>query len=222
MNTNGQGMWRVLGTALGCGLFITVAGCGETRVERPASAADVAPMPTSIPVAEGGDGRVFRYRDPTTGEVATAATRDAIPEAARKSVVVFDPAVAPPAGADFVADLSGAPPWTAHAVQGFAFPPPVASPTPKAEGRRSAEIVLFATEWCGYCSKARKFFESRKIPFTEIDIEKDPRGEARLGELARRAGVDRASLSGVPILFINGKVVAGWDEAQVKRLLGDG
>lgn len=199
-------------------------GCGKSDA---GAGVDVSmskeSTPEALSIPERHEGFVFRYRDPESGQVASATAIGAIPAAARRAVVVFDPNNNPPAGADFVADFSGDPPYTARAINGFAFvPPAVVSQATAAPDRKAVEVVVFATDWCGYCSKARKFFSDRKVPFTEIDIEKDPRGEARLGELARKAGINRESLSGVPIIFINGKPVVGWDEGQVKRLLSGG
>jgi glutaredoxin len=183
----------------------------------PPAPTPVAPPPASFEVVPGADGVVFRFRDPATGEVRSATSLAEIPPAARAAVTVYDPAHPAPAGADFVADLSREPPHAARAVPGFAFAPPPRLPEVRKQGTR--EVVLFATSWCGYCSKARKFFQSRGVPYTELDLEKDPGAERRLEELARAAGIARESLQGVPIIFVGVKVVAGWDEAEVRRLL---
>jgi mycoredoxin len=201
---------------------VAVTGCGsEARQPAPSAGSLPAPAssaPESFTLAQGADGVIFRYRDPATGEVRSATTRDGVPSAARAAVVIHDPAHPAPAGADFVADLGGEPPWTAKAVVGFAFAPPPRLPEARKAGAR--EVVLFATSWCGYCAKARKYFQSRGIPFTELDLEKDPSAEGRLGALSRAAGIPRERLQGVPIIFIDGRAISGWDEAEVKRLLG--
>jgi glutaredoxin len=166
---------------------------------------------------------VFRYLDPATGEVATAASIDAIPAAARSQVVVYDPQVQLPPGWDLVADLARG--TVAEPRQGFSFrtrgalaplvPPPA---TRSAEGAR--EVVLFSTQGCGYCAKARKFLTEHRIPFTELDVEEDPSAPARLGALGQRAGLGPRELQGVPILFIDGQPVLGWDQRKVASLLG--
>ncbi|MBN1473031.1 MAG: glutaredoxin family protein, partial [Syntrophaceae bacterium] len=38
---------------------------------------------------------------------------------------------------------------------------------------KNPEVILYTTSWCPYCTKARNFFLSRNIPFTEYDVEKD-------------------------------------------------
>ena len=36
-----------------------------------------------------------------------------------------------------------------------------------------ANVVLYATEWCGYCKLTRRFLDQKGIPYKEFDIEKD-------------------------------------------------
>ena len=43
--------------------------------------------------------------------------------------------------------------------------------------RANARVVLYATDWCGYCKLTRRFLDQKGIPFKEYDIEKD--AEAR-------------------------------------------
>ncbi|HRE92190.1 MAG TPA: glutaredoxin domain-containing protein, partial [Myxococcota bacterium] len=88
----------------------------------------------------------------------------------------------------------------------------------RAAGAR--EVIMFSTQGCGYCTKARKFLTANKIPFTELDVEEDPAASSRLQTLGQKAGLGARDLQGVPILFIDGKPLIGWDERQASRLLG--
>ena len=36
-----------------------------------------------------------------------------------------------------------------------------------------SKVIMYATDWCGYCKKARRYFRKNGISFTEYDIEKD-------------------------------------------------
>jgi glutaredoxin len=63
------------------------------------------------------------------------------------------------------------------------------------------EVILYATEWCGYCQKTRELFKKNNISFVEYDIEKS---EKRLREYRRLGG------TGVPLSKINGKVIQGY------------
>lgn len=170
---------------------------------------------------------IWRYLDPQSGEVKSATRLDEIPEPARRQVVVFDPRRDAPPGHDFVADVSKGLPATAHPVANFAFPTRAAmAPVERAPAQATTassgprEVIMFSTQGCGYCNKARKFLTSKKIPFTELDVEEDPGAPARLQALGQKAGLGARELQGVPILFIDGRPMIGWDERQAARLLG--
>ncbi len=63
------------------------------------------------------------------------------------------------------------------------------------------EVILYATDWCGYCRKTRELFKENDIAYVEHDIEKS---EKRLAEYRRLGG------TGVPLLKINGNVIHGY------------
>ena len=39
-------------------------------------------------------------------------------------------------------------------------------------------IVMYSTAWCGDCKRAKKFFDKKKVPYINVDIEKDEKGLA--------------------------------------------
>lgn len=82
----------------------------------------------------------------------------------------------------------------------------------------SAVVTLYGTSWCGACAAARRYLASRKIPFTDKDIERDPAAARELAEKAARLGVpaDR-----VPVLDVRGRLLVGFDRARLEALLGD-
>ena len=73
------------------------------------------------------------------------------------------------------------------------------------------KVELYVTSWCTYCKKARAFFKSRGIPFTEYDIEKDKVAARRKQQLDKRGGV--------PFALINGTPVHGFSKAAYERAL---
>lgn len=202
-------------------LALALAACASEPARTPEPAA-VAPAPLTL-AADRSD-LVFRYVDPASGAVATATSVDAIPAAARVEVVVFDPSAASVPGFEQVADLSSGLPTTTRAVAGFTLSPRVATSGPPvagpAAGGGAHEIVLFSAPGCGYCRQARAFFDSRRVPYSEFDLERDAGARDRLASLARKAGVPPERLQGVPIIFIDGKPMVGFDRARVANLLG--
>lgn len=75
------------------------------------------------------------------------------------------------------------------------------------------EIVLFSTDWCGYCAQARALFESVGVPYREYDIEKSAEGFKQYQALGGR---------GVPLLIINGTLLQGFNKRQILRALQSG
>ncbi len=77
--------------------------------------------------------------------------------------------------------------------------------------RKDNTVVLYTTSWCGYCKKAIAFFQSRNIPFTEYDIEKDHAAAERRSKLDPRAGV--------PFAVVNGQQILGFSPGAYERAL---
>jgi len=78
--------------------------------------------------------------------------------------------------------------------------------------REGLSVVLYATQWCGYCAKTRDLFKSRQVPFKEFDIEHSAVGQAQYEKLG---------VSGVPVIVINGTVIQGYDRAGIEKALAD-
>jgi glutaredoxin len=74
-----------------------------------------------------------------------------------------------------------------------------------------ANVEMFATKWCGYCKKAREFFEARGIPLIEYDIEADPVAAQRKQEILASPGV--------PLVVINGKPIQGFAPQAYEQAL---
>ena len=71
-------------------------------------------------------------------------------------------------------------------------------------------VVLYATDWCGYCKAARQFFASNGIDYVEQDIEKS--SEA-LSQHRKLGG------NGVPLIVVGDDVINGYNEATLRQLL---
>lgn len=73
------------------------------------------------------------------------------------------------------------------------------------------KVVMYATTWCGYCTKARAFFARHGIGYVEIDVEHD----ARANHINKLLGGN-----GIPTILVgDDEWVHGFDEQALTRLL---
>ena len=55
-------------------------------------------------------------------------------------------------------------------------------------------IIIYATEWCGDCRRARKYFDKHGVPYQWIDIDDDEQGEQLdQGEVERIESLGRSA-----------------------------
>lgn len=72
-------------------------------------------------------------------------------------------------------------------------------------------VVLYATDWCGYCAKTRRFFAENHIPYQELDVERSETGRKEYAQLGGGS---------VPIIVVNGsKVIRGYDPEAILEAL---
>jgi len=74
------------------------------------------------------------------------------------------------------------------------------------------KITIYTTPACPYCPMAKQYFDEKKIPFEEIDVAAD---KSKAEEMVKISGQ-----MGVPVIQIDGKVIIGFDQAQIEKALG--
>jgi glutaredoxin 3 len=67
-----------------------------------------------------------------------------------------------------------------------------------------SRITVYTTEPCGYCRTAKALLKKRSIPFSEVNLAKDPAGRA---ELVRITG-----MMTFPQVVIDGEPIGGYQE----------
>ena len=76
--------------------------------------------------------------------------------------------------------------------------------------RAQANVVLYATDWCGYCKQTKRFLDSKGIAFKEFDIEKDA---------AARKAYEALGGRGIPLIDVNGTLIRGFDPDEILAAL---
>ena len=80
------------------------------------------------------------------------------------------------------------------------------------QAARDFPVTLYTTEGCEGCGEARKFLNTRGVPFREISVA----SEAQLAELKKAVGSNS-----VPSLLVGPTVVKGFEAGQYNRALDD-
>jgi glutaredoxin 3 len=70
-----------------------------------------------------------------------------------------------------------------------------------------AKVEIYTTQFCPYCVRAKSLLKQKGVAFKEIDVSGDPQLREAMVE---RAGGRRT----VPEIFINGRIVGGYDELK--------
>jgi glutaredoxin len=201
-------------------------GCSR-RSAGTADAGDFGTLPKLVLAKERKD-LLFTYID-EQGRLRDVDSADKVPETRRKQVLVRDLSKRPSElKADsyvFVADLTreenGAWPYTVISryladrsvregdLEGASDDQPIGD-----AGERL--VILYGTRWCGACAQARSWLTRRGVAFVDKDIEADPKAQAEMARKMKRAGMQ---LGGVPVIDVGGKLLLGFDEGELERLL---
>ncbi|MFT5432744.1 MAG: glutaredoxin [Myxococcota bacterium] len=228
------------------GVMAGVMACGGQKA--PAKANQVAPDPTSAPeirVHADNVDLIYRYFPDSTRKAETVTSLKDVPQASRSMVLVI-PVEVPP-GLSYVADLTNAKPdgtynykviptaeldrtldesrgSVASTATLAAATDPKNTPTRAASTASSAttkreDVVMFSTTWCGVCGKAKRWMRNKGIPFIERDIEKEKGARGDMQRLAKEANFPASQLSGVPVIWVKGKMFSGFNPRSIEAAL---
>lgn len=67
-----------------------------------------------------------------------------------------------------------------------------------------AEIIVYSTEPCSFCARAKELLAKRGIAFEEINLAKDPEGRAAL--------LERTGMLSFPQIVVGDEVLGGFRE----------
>jgi glutaredoxin len=67
-------------------------------------------------------------------------------------------------------------------------------------------VVLYGTQWCGYCKRQRQYFADNNVSFADIDVEVSPSGKLAYNTLQG---------SGYPLLYVGYRRFEGYKEREI-------
>ena len=65
-------------------------------------------------------------------------------------------------------------------------------------------ILLYTTEWCGYCIRAKMLLDARGLDYEEVSLDDDPAFRQRVWDLGGQWTV--------PLVVIDGEPIGGYHE----------
>ena len=77
-----------------------------------------------------------------------------------------------------------------------------------------SEVLVYTTDYCPYCTKAKNLLKNKNIPFQEIDVTNDPDMRVKLMEMS-------GGRKTVPQIFIDGKSIGGCDDLHALNDKGE-
>jgi len=77
----------------------------------------------------------------------------------------------------------------------------------------SSDVIVYTTDYCPYCDRAKALLKRRDIPFEEIDVSNDSEKRTWLVKTTGRRTV--------PQIFIKGEPIGGSDELHALDRAGE-
>lgn len=153
---------------------------------------------------------VFRWRDaqgvvhygdrqPDDAKSERVAVDHYVPPTPRPSVILIQPAAGPNNQRMPIEFVSHQP----SAAPSFESATATLEPQP-------ISVLMYLSPTCGWCVKAKNYFDRRGVPWRGVDISRSDRAKREFAKLGGR---------GTPLIFIEGKRFSGFDQDRIGRAL---
>lgn len=73
------------------------------------------------------------------------------------------------------------------------------------------KVKIYSAPDCPWCQKAKEFFKENKVEFEEIDVSEN---QEAAEEMVKKSGQQ-----GVPVIEVDGKIMVGFKEEELKKVL---
>lgn len=74
------------------------------------------------------------------------------------------------------------------------------------------KVIIYSTPTCPWCHLAKEFFKKNKVDFEDKNVAADHQA---VEEMVKKSGQ-----MGVPVIDVDGKIVVGFDQEKLSKLLG--
>jgi len=73
------------------------------------------------------------------------------------------------------------------------------------------KVTIYSTPNCHFCHAAKDFFKENNIEYTDYNVAEDAE--------KRKEMMEKTGQMGVPVIFIDGEMVIGFDRSKLKKFL---
>lgn len=80
----------------------------------------------------------------------------------------------------------------------------------KTSANHGSNLTIYTAEWCGYCTKAKKYMRDNKIVFREFDIEKSREGKLRYQSFNSKS---------IPLFTLNQERMTGFSPKRLDSFI---
>ena len=79
------------------------------------------------------------------------------------------------------------------------------------QAKTMKSVKLYSKQLCGWCQEAKAYLKQHNIPIESIDVGADPAAYAEMQKLSGQTYV--------PVIVVDGKVLADFDVAALEKFL---
>lgn len=72
-------------------------------------------------------------------------------------------------------------------------------------------IKVYSTPTCPWCTITKDYLRSKNFSFEDVDVSKNRKAAMEM--------IKKSGQRGVPVIDINGKIIVGFDQATIDKLL---
>lgn len=73
-------------------------------------------------------------------------------------------------------------------------------------------VKIYSTPTCPFCIRLKQFLREHNIMFEDVDVSSDPQAGQEM--------VAKSGQMGVPVLYIDGEIIVGFNGDAIKKVLG--
>lgn len=75
-----------------------------------------------------------------------------------------------------------------------------------------SKVLVYSTDACPWCIKAKEFLRTNNIAFTSINVGTSTKAAQEM--------VKKSGQQGVPVIDVQGTIIVGFDESALRKALG--